>query len=101
MRTVGPPLVFGVVFLGAWELIVAAFDIAPFTLPAPSAIWSAFTDRFDQVLDETLITGTNALVGFLCGIVLGVLVSLLTVRFRASSRCSHRSRSRSTRYRSS
>ncbi len=47
---------------------MAVFDIAPFTLPAPSAIWSAFTERFDQVLEETLVTGTNALVGFLLGI---------------------------------
>ena len=82
VRSLGPPLLFGVAFLGAWELIVAAFDIAPFTLPAPSAIWAAFTDRFDQVLEETLVTGLNALVGFLCGIVLGVVVSLMTVRFR-------------------
>jgi NitT/TauT family transport system permease protein len=78
-----PPLLFGVVFLAVWELIVAVFDIAPFTLPAPSAIWSAFTDRFAQVLEETLVTGTNALVGFLLGIALGVLVSLATVRFRS------------------
>ena len=81
VKSIGPPLVFGVAFLGAWELIVAVFDIAPFTLPAPSAIWSAFTERFGQVVDETIVTGINALIGFLSGIVLGVLASLLTVRF--------------------
>ena len=68
-----PPLVFGVAFLGVWEVIVAVFDIAPFTLPAPSAIWSAFIERFDQVLEETLVTGTNALIGFVLGIVVGSL----------------------------
>lgn len=78
-----PPLLFGAVFLGLWELIVAVFDIAPFTLPAPSAIWTAFVDRFGQVVDETFVTGTNALVGFLLGIVFGCLASLVTVRFRA------------------
>ena len=50
VKRVGSPLLFGVAFLGVWELIVMAFDIAPFTLPAPSAIWSAFIERFDQVL---------------------------------------------------
>lgn len=81
VKRVGSPLLFGVAFLGVWELIVMAFDIAPFTLPAPSAIWSAFIERFDQVLEETLVTGKNALIGFLLGIVFGVLMSLLTVRF--------------------
>jgi NitT/TauT family transport system permease protein len=80
-REVWPPLLFGAVFLGLWELIVQVFDIAPFTLPAPSAIWSAFVERFDQVVDETWVTGTNALVGLLFGTLLGVLASLATVRF--------------------
>ena len=66
-KSIGPPLLFGIAFLGVWELIVAVFDIAPFTLPAPSAIWSAFIERFDQVLEETLVTGKNALIGFLLG----------------------------------
>jgi NitT/TauT family transport system permease protein len=82
ISSIGPPLLFGVVFLAVWELIVVAFDIAPFTLPAPSAIWSAFTERLGQVFDETMVTGRNALIGYLSGIVLGVLASLVTVRFR-------------------
>jgi NitT/TauT family transport system permease protein len=81
LNSLVPPLAFGVAFLGVWELIVAVFDIAPFTLPAPSAIWSAFIERFDQVLEETLVTGTNALIGFVLGIVVGSLTGLLTVRF--------------------
>ncbi len=76
-----PPVVFGVCFLLLWEAIVAAFDIAPFTLPAPSAIWTAFVDRFDQVVDETWVTGANALVGLLIGTALGIFASLITVRF--------------------
>ena len=34
-----PPLVFGVVFLTAWELFVVARHIKPYLLPKPSAIW--------------------------------------------------------------
>ena len=81
-RAVWPPLAFGVGFLAIWELLVRVFDIQPFVLPAPTAIWSAFTVRFSEVFDQTLVTGTNALVGLLIGTFMGVLMSLITVRFR-------------------
>ncbi|MGA9278671.1 ABC transporter permease, partial [Ilumatobacter sp.] len=71
----------GIGFLLAWEAVVRIFDIAPFTLPSPSAIWTAFVDRFDQVADATWVTGLNALIGLLLGVLFGVLASLLTVRF--------------------
>ncbi|WP_040494797.1 ABC transporter permease [Ilumatobacter nonamiensis] len=80
-RSLWPPALFGVAFLVLWEAVVAIFSIAPFTLPAPSAIWTAFVDRFDQVADETWVTGFNAFVGLLLGVVFGVLASLITVRF--------------------
>ncbi|MGA9275610.1 ABC transporter permease subunit, partial [Ilumatobacter sp.] len=76
-----PPALFGIGFLLAWEAIVKIFDIAPFTLPSPSAIWAAFVDRFDQVADATWVTGLNALIGLLLGVLFGVLASLVTVRF--------------------
>ena len=72
-----PPLIFGVGFLLTWEAIVAGFGIKPFTLPAPTAIWSAFVERFDDVVEQTLVTGTNAGIGLL----LGVLIPLFTRRF--------------------
>lgn len=81
VETLWPPALFGTAFLVLWESVVRIFDIAPFTLPAPSAIFTAFVERFGQVREATFETGTNALVGLLLGIVLGVLASLLTVRF--------------------
>ena len=41
LRTIGPPVAFGIAFLALWELVVTAFDIKPFLLPAPSAIWTS------------------------------------------------------------
>ena len=38
VRTIGPPVLFGIVFLLLWEGLVRAFDIQKFLLPAPSAI---------------------------------------------------------------
>ncbi len=82
LRELWPPVLFGVVFLAVWEAIVKGFDLKPFLLPAPSAIWSAFLERWDDVWDASLSTGTNALVGLLLGVVLGVATSFLLMRFR-------------------
>ena len=51
-RSVGPPVAFGIGFLALWELVVKAFDLQPFVLPAPTAIWVAFTDRLYDVVDK-------------------------------------------------
>lgn len=81
-RAVGPPLVFGVGFLTVWELIVKGFGLKPFVLPAPTAIWSAFTERFSDVVDKTQLTGSNALVGLVLGVLLGTAMSFVMMRFR-------------------
>ena len=82
LDNVWPQVVFGVGFLAVWEAIVAVFDIQPFTLPAPTAIWAAFIARIDDVIAQTLVTGTNAAIGLLLGTLLGVLTSFVTIRFR-------------------
>ncbi len=79
---VGAPVLFGGAFLLAWEAVVKGFDLKPFTLPAPSAIWSAFVERFDDVVDKSMLTGSNALIGLLLGTVVGVGMAFVTIRFR-------------------
>jgi len=85
VRAVGPPLVFGAIFLGTWELIVVVFDIQPFLLPAPTAIWSEFLDRSDDILEATLVTGRNALIGLLFGVLLGIAMSFVLMRFQVAN----------------
>ena len=34
-----PPAAFGVLFVVLWEAVVKGFDLKPYFLPAPSAIW--------------------------------------------------------------
>ena len=77
-----PPLLFGAIFLLVWELIVIIFDIKKFLLPAPSAIFAAFVDRTSGIWSAVVVTGTNALIGLVAGVVLGVAVSFLLMRFR-------------------
>lgn len=82
IRRLGPPVVFGVGFLALWEGVVRATGLASFVLPTPSAIWSAFVERFDDVVEKSQLTGTNALIGLALGVALGVAMSFVMVRFR-------------------
>jgi NitT/TauT family transport system permease protein len=79
---VWPPLVFGVAFFTMWEIAVEVFDVKPYLLPPPSAIWDAFTANFDLVWDATLVSGSNALVGLVAGALLGVAAAFVLMRFR-------------------
>lgn len=77
-----PPILFGAVFLGLWELFVVTRHIKPFLLPKPSAIWGQFHDNFWLVRTSTRVTATNAFVGLVLGVAGGIAVALATSRFR-------------------
>jgi len=81
-KVVVPPLIVGGLFIGTWELIVRAFDIQPYLLPAPSAIWTELTESWSDVADAMYVTGANALVGLLFGLICGVALSFVLMRFR-------------------
>jgi NitT/TauT family transport system permease protein len=81
MLTVVPPAMFGALFLVAWEAVVRGFDLKPYFLPAPTAIWEAFLDNTGLVRAAAFASGTNALVGLLAGVGLGVAASFLLMRF--------------------
>jgi NitT/TauT family transport system permease protein len=82
LRMLLPPFVFGVAFLALWQWFVTARDIAPYVLPAPSDIWSAFWDDHALIVAAAESTGANALVGLVVGTVLAVLAAALAVRVR-------------------
>lgn len=76
-----PPTVFGVAFVLLWEAVVQGFDLKPYFLPAPSAIWSAFLDNTGLVRSAAFASGGNALVGLLAGTLLGIAAAFLLMRF--------------------
>ena len=88
MRRILPPLVVGILALAGWELTVKAGRIAPFILPAPSAIWAELVEQRGNVLDAALASGANALVGLIGGAVTAVLAAMLTSRARLLSEVS-------------
>jgi len=83
-RTVLAPVVFGVVFLGLWQLVVESLQIAPYLIPAPSAILAQFVGNLSSVLDGVLHTGGNALVGLIVGTFVGVLGAVVASLWRVA-----------------
>ncbi|GIF20470.1 NitT/TauT family transport system permease protein [Actinoplanes tereljensis] len=82
LRSVLPPLVVGVAAIAAWQLTVTLGRIAPFILPAPSAIWAELVEQKQNVWEAGLASGENALIGLVAGAILGVLAAMAASRFR-------------------
>jgi NitT/TauT family transport system permease protein len=85
VRSVLPPLIVGVVALTAWQLVVTLGRIAPFILPAPSAIWHELVVQRQNVWEAALASGANALIGLIGGTIAGILAAMLASRSRALS----------------
>lgn len=76
------PVVFGVAFLTIWEVFVVARHIKPFFLPKPSAIWSEMVANRHEIVKASKVSGTNALIGLLCGTGLGVVAAFAASRYK-------------------
>ncbi len=81
-RAVLAPVVFGVVVIGAWELLVSGLAIEPSIVPSPAAILGEFTANLPNVAAGSLRTGINALVGLVVGAVVGVLGAVVASQLR-------------------
>ena len=77
VRAVFAPIVFGVVFVGLWQLLVMILEIEPFIVPSPAAIAGEFGDNVGSVISGALRTGANALIGLVVGAVLGIIAAVL------------------------
>ena len=81
-RVVLPPVAFGAGFLALWEVAVKAFDLKPYFLPPPSAIWGQFRENGTLIWEASRVSGTNALVGLIVGTMIGVALAFVIARFR-------------------
>lgn len=75
------PIVVGVLLLGAWQLAVGVFRIAPTLIPTPAAIVAQIAEFSPIIVEDSLITATNALVGLVLGGVTGIVLAGLAARF--------------------
>ncbi|MFI5895097.1 ABC transporter permease [Actinoplanes sp. NPDC051513] len=81
-RSVLPPVLVGIAAIAAWQLTVTLGRIAPFILPAPSAIWDELVEQRQNVWEAALASGENALIGLIGGSLAGVLLAMVASRFR-------------------
>ncbi len=70
-----PALVFLAAAVAAWEVAVRALDVAPYLVPAPSRVWSAFLETRAVLPGHIRTTMTEALLGLLLACVAGVAVA--------------------------
>src|ERR1700721_713742 len=61
------PLALGIAVLSAWELLVRVYDLPPFVLPAPSAIWMAFVSNFSSLIVSLGVTRRAPWIAFPLG----------------------------------
>lgn len=71
-----PWIVIGGLLL-VWEVIVRVFKVRSFVLPSPSAIWAAFLEYRQPIIDNALFTLVSTMSGFAIGIVVGVLLGTI------------------------
>ncbi|WP_423456636.1 ABC transporter permease [Ottowia sp. VDI28] len=62
-----------------WEVVVRAFDVRSFVLPAPSAILATLGNPNHAWFSNTLVTAAEVFGGYALGLVAGVLGALLFV----------------------
>ncbi len=60
-----------------WELICRAFNIDPFVLPMPSAIWDALIEYRGPIWDHAVQTMWTTMVGFVIAVVVGIVLGCL------------------------
>lgn len=72
-----PMAVVGVAGALLWELGVRAFDVPPYILPAPSAIFAALGANLGEIIDASARTFQSILLGMALGAVSGMVIALL------------------------
>ena len=64
-----------------WEVLVHAFDIPQFLLPAPSQVLALTIDEWDLIQKHSLSTIASILSGYFCAVLFALAVSALMIRF--------------------
>lgn len=84
LRRYLPAAVIFVGVLAGWELVVRAFSVKQFLLPAPSAIAGALLEHRDELAAAATSTLFEAVGGFVIGGTAAIVVALATARWTAA-----------------
>ncbi|TWD83756.1 NitT/TauT family transport system permease protein [Kribbella amoyensis] len=63
-----------------WWLAILVFEIEPFLLPSPADVVAKFLEQPGYLLQQTMVSLLETLVGFVLSILIGVPIALLIVR---------------------
>lgn len=73
--------IFATFFL-LWEFAVVLFGIKEYLLPPPSKVWSEFIQRWEVVLQGSLVTTQEIIGGYLIAVVVSIPMALIVARSR-------------------
>ena len=76
LREYGYPLAALVVGIVLWELVVKVMGIQTYILPAPSLVLWELVDQFGNIMEHSLVTGWEILLGFVLSIIVGIPLGL-------------------------
>ena len=71
------PILVGILVLAVWEAAVDYYQVQPFVLPAPSAIWIAFVENFASLMASLWTTLSITLAAFALAVIGGVALAVL------------------------
>jgi NitT/TauT family transport system permease protein len=77
------PTISLVGLLVAWQAVVVIFDIEPFILPAPLAVWHAGVANAGLLLQHSVSTVGATLAGFALSALVGIPLAIMIVSSRA------------------
>jgi NitT/TauT family transport system permease protein len=78
---VWPPLLFFLLFMGAWDAAVRIWRPPPYLVPGPLAVLRSFGEHRAILWNGTLATGKAALAGFALSFAAGAVAALLFAQF--------------------
>ncbi|AWB96549.1 nitrate ABC transporter permease [Agromyces badenianii] len=76
------PVAVGLIVLGIWQFLVSVVGVSDYLLPSPASIVEELIAYWPSVVQATLLTGTNALLGLIVGSILGIALAALAARWR-------------------
>ena len=79
---IAAPIVVGLALLGLWQLLIGVLRLGPATIPTPTAVAAQYGVYTDIIVEDALITGSNALAGLLIGGVVAIVLAAFAASLR-------------------
>lgn len=79
----GAPIAVGVLFIVAWHVVVQAFDISKFVLPAPALVFQTLISDWPLLFGSLVITLKVTFGAFFLAVLIGTVIAFLFVQSRA------------------